>query len=109
MGIGGQGISAVAQMVLQASGESVTVTGCDMQASATTRALQRIGVPVQIGHSADHLAGIDKLIVVPAALVLNPDHPELATARALKIPMITWQERLGELLRKKTGLSVRAL
>ena len=106
MGIGGQGISAVAQMVLQASGESVTVTGCDMQASSTTRALQRIGVPVEIGHSANHLEGIDRLVVVPAALVLNPDHPELATARMRGIPLITWQEMLGELMQKKCVISV---
>ncbi len=106
MGIGGQGISAVAQMVLEAERENVIVTGCDMQASATTRALERIGVPVQIGHCADHLADIDRLIVVPAALVLNPDHPELAMARARGIPMITWQEMLGELMHKKCVLSV---
>src|SRR5438105_2489527 len=106
MGIGGQGISAVAQMVLEAEGDKVSVTGCDMQASATTRALEGIGVPVHIGHSADHLANIDKLVVVPAALVLNPDHPELVTARVRGIPMITWQEMLGELMRKKCVLSV---
>ncbi len=106
MGIGGQGISAVAQMVRKANGESVSVSGCDMQASATTRALERIGVPVQIGHSASHLAEIDRLVVVPAALVLNPDHPELATARQRGIPMITWQEMLGELMRGKCVFSV---
>jgi nitrogenase subunit NifH len=38
MGIGGQGISAVAQMALEARGNNVVITGCDMQASATTRA-----------------------------------------------------------------------
>lgn len=106
MGIGGQGISAVAQMVLKASGDSVTVSGCDMQASATTRELQRIGVPVEIGHNADHVAEIDRLVVVPAALVLNPDHPELATARSHGIPMITWQEMLGDLMQKKCVISV---
>nr|HET6902436.1 UDP-N-acetylmuramate--L-alanine ligase [Ktedonobacteraceae bacterium] len=106
MGIGGQGISAVAQMVLKANGESVTISGCDMQASATTRSLERVGVPVQIGHSASHLAEIDRLVVVPAALVLNPDHPELATARQRGIPMITWQEMLGELMRGKCVFSV---
>src|SRR5207248_1886588 len=106
MGIGGQGISAVAQMVLEAEKNNVIVTGCDMQASATTYALQEMGVPVQIGHSAEHLVGIDKLVVVPAALVLNPDHPELVTARVLGIPMITWQEMLGELMRQKCVLSV---
>jgi len=106
MGIGGQGISAVAQMVLKANGESVTVTGCDMQASATTHSLERVGIPVQIGHNASHLAEIDRLVVVPAALVLNPDHPELATARQRGIPMITWQEMLGELMRDKCVFSV---
>ena len=106
MGIGGQGISAVAQMVLEARGNNVVITGCDMQGSATTRALQDIGVPVEIGHSPDHLVNVDKLVVVPAALVLNPDHPELLTARARGIPMITWQEMLGELMREKCAISV---
>ena len=106
MGIGGQGISAVAQMVLKANGESVAISGCDMQASATTRALERVGVPVQIGHSPAHLQGIDRLVVVPAALVLNPDHPELATARERNIPLNTWQEMLGELMTGKCVFSV---
>jgi UDP-N-acetylmuramate--alanine ligase len=106
MGIGGQGISAVAQMLVEANRDTVVVTGCDMQASATTRALQEIGIPVQIGHSPDHLANIDKLVVVPAALVLNPDHPEIATAWERGIPMITWQEMLGELMQGKCVVSV---
>jgi UDP-N-acetylmuramate--alanine ligase len=106
MGIGGQGISAVAQMLAEANRDTVVVTGCDMQASATTRALQEIGIPVHIGHSADHLVDIDKLVVVPAALVLNPDHPEIATARERGIPMITWQEMLGELMQGKYVVSV---
>ncbi|HEY6406128.1 MAG TPA: UDP-N-acetylmuramate--L-alanine ligase, partial [Ktedonobacteraceae bacterium] len=92
--------------VLKASGDSVEVTGCDMQASATTRALEDVGVPVALGHSADHLAGVDRLVVVPAALVLNPDHAELTTARAKGIPMITWQEMLGELMQEKCVISV---
>ncbi|MFL5705529.1 MAG: UDP-N-acetylmuramate--L-alanine ligase [Ktedonobacteraceae bacterium] len=106
MGIGGQGISAVAQMLVEANRDTVAVTGCDMQASATTRALQEIGIPVHIGHNPDHLADIDKLVVVPAALVLNPDHPEIATARERGIPMITWQEMLGELMHGKYVVSV---
>ena len=106
MGIGGQGISAVAQMVRDAQGEQISISGCDMQASATTAALEQAGIAVQIGHSAAHVHDIDRLIVVPAALVLNPDHPELATARAQGVPIITWQEVLGELMRGKCLLSV---
>jgi len=106
MGIGGQGISAVAQMVRDAQGEQIAISGCDMQASATAAALEQVGIPVRIGHSAEHVNGIDRLIVVPAALVLNPDHPELAMARAQGVPTITWQEVLGELMRGKCLLSV---
>lgn len=106
MGIGGQGISAVAQMVLEANRESVTIGGCDMQASATTRALQEVGIPVHIGHSREHVRDIDKLVVVPAALVLNPDEPELAAARESGLPLITWQEMLGELMRGKCAVSI---
>jgi UDP-N-acetylmuramate--alanine ligase len=106
MGIGGTGISAVAQMLLKAEGEKVVISGCDMQESAITDALKRVGVPIEIGHSAEHVEDIDRLIVVPAALVLNPDHPELATARERGIPIVTWQEVLGELMRGKCLLSV---
>ncbi len=106
MGIGGQGISAVAQMVLEADRDSVTITGCDMQASATTRALQETGIPVRIGHDPEHVQDIDKLVVVPAALVLNPDASELAAARERGLQPITWQEMLGELMRGKCTLSI---
>jgi UDP-N-acetylmuramate--alanine ligase len=106
MGIGGTGISAVVQMLLNSDGENVTITGCDMQESSITQALQRVGVPVEIGHSAEHVESIDRLIVVPAALVLNPHHPELAVARERGIPIATWQEVLGELMQGKCVLSV---
>ncbi len=103
MGIGGQGISAVAQMVLQGGD---TVTGCDRQASATTRALQQAGIGIQIGHSADHLAGVDKLVISPAVTALNPHNPELLEAQRRGIPVSTWQEVLGSLMMQKCVLSV---
>lgn len=106
MGIGGQGISAVAQMVRDAQSDRIAISGCDMQASETTAALEQLGIPVRIGHSAGHTDGIDRLIVVPAVLVLNPDQPELAAARARGIAIVTWQEMLGELMHDKCLLSV---
>ena len=103
MGIGGQGISAVAQMA-QIAGE--TVTGCDRQASATTRALELAGIAVQIGHSADHLADVDTLVISPAVPALNPHNPELLAAQQRGLRVVTWQELLGELMRGKCVLSV---
>src|SRR5579884_1099969 len=103
MGIGGQGISAVAQMALLA-GE--TVTGCDRQASATTRALESAGIAVQIGHSAEHLAEVDTLVISPAVPALDPQNPELLAAQRRGIRIVTWQEVLGELMRGKCVLSI---
>ena len=60
MGIGGQGISAVAQIALQ---EGASISGCDQSASATTSMLMQKGVPVEIGHNSEHLAQADALIV----------------------------------------------
>jgi UDP-N-acetylmuramate--alanine ligase len=103
MGIGGQGISAVAQMALMGGN---TVTGCDRQFSATTRALQKAGIAVEIGHSAEHLTGVDKLVISPAVTVLNPHNPELLEAQRRGIPVSTWQEVLGSLMQQKCVLSI---
>jgi UDP-N-acetylmuramate--alanine ligase len=103
MGIGGQGISAVAQMALVTGS---VVTGCDQQASATTKALQRAGIGVQIGHSPQHLVDADALIYVPAVVALNPDNAELMAAKARGMHVMTWQEMLGELMRGKCALSI---
>ncbi len=103
MGIGGQGISAVAQMALMTGNR---VTGCDRQASATTRALEQARIPVQIGHSADHLDDVDALVISAAVPALDPCNPELLAAQQRGIRVVAWQELLGELMRGKCVLSV---
>lgn len=103
MGIGGQGISAVAQMALQAG---ATVSGCDQASSATTKALTKLGIPLEIGHSPEHLAQADALIYVPAAVAFNPRNSELLAARERGLTVMTWQEMLGQWLEGYCLLSV---
>jgi UDP-N-acetylmuramate--alanine ligase len=103
MGIGGQGISAVAQMALQAG---ATVSGCDQASSATTQALTSLGIPIELGHSPDHLHEADALIYVPAAVAFNPHNPELLAAREKGLEVMTWQEMLGRWLDGYCLLSV---
>ncbi len=103
MGIGGQGISAVAQMALQGGAR---ITGCDQLASATTSMLEQKGIPVQIGHSPEHLADADALIYVPAVEAFNPNNPELVAAKARGMLVMTWQEMLGKWMQGKCVLSV---
>jgi UDP-N-acetylmuramate--alanine ligase len=103
MGIGGQGISAVAQMALQ---EGARISGCDQSASATTGMLVQKGVSVEIGHDPKHLTDADALIYVPAIVAFNPDNPELVAAKTSGIPVITWQELMGKWMQGKLVLSV---
>ena len=103
MGIGGQGISAVAQMALVAGN---SVTGCDQRESATVKALRQAGIDIQIGHSADHLADVDTLVISPAVPALDPHNPELLAAQQRGLRVVPWQEILGELMQQKCVLSV---
>ena len=103
MGIGGQGISAVAQMAYQ---EGARISGCDQSASATTNLLVQKGVPVEIGHNPKHLAHADALIYVPAIVAFNPDNPELVAAKTSGMPIMTWQELMGKWMQGKLVLSV---
>ena len=54
IGIGGTGMSAIA-VVLRESGANVR--GSDQAESAMTERLRSLGIPVQIGHSAENVAG----------------------------------------------------
>src|SRR5215472_17612417 len=107
MGIGGHGCSAVSQLA-QALGERVS--GCEriLSDSEITRMVQDAGISVVEGHSPDHLDGVDLLVYVPAAVVFNPNNPEILAARERGIRAITWQELLGEYMRSSLGVSIAA-
>ncbi len=103
MGIAGPGMSAAAQMVFQA-GESIN--GCDHHPSATVCELEKVGINVQIGHSVDHLTDVDMLVITPAIPAIDPHNPELEEAQRRNIPIVTWQELVGNLIKDKCVLSV---
>ncbi len=97
MGIGGSGMAPIAVIAKRSGFE---VTGCDCSASSYyTEALQDCGIDIQIGHSSEHLEGVDILAVTPAVFDINPDHPELLEGRKRNIVM-TWQEFMGKYLQK---------
>jgi UDP-N-acetylmuramate--alanine ligase len=92
VGVGGYGMSGLAE-ILAARGEAVS--GCDVRDSARTRRLAERGVPVVIGHAADHATGIDGLVLstdVPA------DNPDRLAATALGVPLLHRSEVLRDLL-----------
>ncbi|HEX3160082.1 MAG TPA: UDP-N-acetylmuramate--L-alanine ligase [Gemmatimonadaceae bacterium] len=89
VGIAGAGMSALAELFAR---RGIAVTGCD---NATTAAddLRRLGITVLQGHDPVHVEGARAVVVTSA---VARDHPELARARELGLPVIRRAEALGE-------------
>jgi len=102
VGIGGAGMSGIAELSLQLG---FAVSGCDQRESAATRRLASLGAQVELGHHPSHLsAALDALVISSAIKFSNP---EVTRARDLKVPVIARAEMLGELLRMaKLGIAV---
>jgi UDP-N-acetylmuramate--alanine ligase len=97
MGIGGSGMAPIA-VIAKKSG--FDVSGCDYnETSYYSNELRDSGIDIKIGHSCEHLQGVDILAVTPAVFDINPNHPEIALARKRKI-LMTWQEFMGKYLQK---------
>jgi UDP-N-acetylmuramate--alanine ligase len=105
MGAGGSGISAVLRL---ARARGAEVTGCDMAETTTSRTLNAEGISVVVGHDAVHLQSeaYDLLLVAPAVIYLQPDHPELVAARERGLAVAEWQAFFGYLMRGSVGVSV---
>jgi UDP-N-acetylmuramate--alanine ligase len=90
VGIAGAGMSALAELFVR---RGVTVTGCDNNPSSSAEDLRRLGIPVETGHNPAHAETARALVVTSA---MPKDHPELARAHQLGIPVVRRAEALGE-------------
>lgn len=70
VGIGGVGMAALAVLLKNRGHE---VTGCDLKPTLRTKWLEEQGIAVSFGHSADHVNGVDLVIVTPAVACDNPE------------------------------------
>jgi UDP-N-acetylmuramate--alanine ligase len=100
VGIGGSGMSGIAEVLLNLG---YTVTGSDLRRSAVTDRLAAMGARVALGHDAAHLKGAH--VVVTSTAVRN-DNPEVLEARRAGVPVIPRAEMLAELMRLKYGVVV---
>ncbi len=81
IGIGGVGMSAIAQIIHQRGGK---VTGSDQATSATVARLQALGIPITVGHDAANLGDTQAIVTSTAVGVDNPEVSE-AISRGLKV------------------------
>ncbi|GAC1412821.1 MAG: UDP-N-acetylmuramate--L-alanine ligase [Gemmatimonadaceae bacterium] len=88
VGIAGAGMRALAELLAR---RGIAVTGCDANPGSTDD-LAALGIDVAKGHSPEHVDGARELIVTSA---MPRNHPELARARDLGIPITRRAEALG--------------
>jgi UDP-N-acetylmuramate--alanine ligase len=100
VGIGGIGMSGLAEVLANLGYQ---VQGSDVADSANVRRLRDKGIAVTIGHDARNLDGADVVVVSSA---VKRDNPELAAARAQRLPVVRRAEMLAELMRLKRCIAV---
>jgi UDP-N-acetylmuramate--alanine ligase len=99
-GIGGIGMSGIAE-VLHALGYQVQ--GSDQADGANVERLRKKGIKIYIGHDESHVR--DAAIIVTSSAIKN-DNPEVAAARAMKLPVVRRAEMLAELMRLKWSIAI---
>lgn len=99
--IGGAGMSAVAQLALEAG---MSVTGSDSQDGQFIGPLRAQGARIGIGFSADLLAPGTDLVVVSTAV--RADNPEVVAARERGIPVIHRAAALSGLLGARQVIAI---
>ena len=100
VGIGGAGMSAIAEILHNLN---YRVSGSDQHDSSVTRRLAGLGVTVHIGHAASHIAGAQAVVTSTA---VRADNPEVIAAHAARVPVVARAVLLAELMRLKKGIAI---
>jgi UDP-N-acetylmuramate--alanine ligase len=100
VGIGGIGMSGIAEILHNLGYQ---VQGSDVSESANVDRLRKLGIEVSIGHAAEHLKNAAVVVISSA---VKADNPEVAAARAERIPVVRRAEMLAELMRLKMTVAI---
>jgi len=100
VGIGGSGMSGIAEVMLSLGYE---VQGSDIKKNAAVRRLESQGATVFIGHDATNIRNADAVVVSSA---VNDTNPEVAAAREALLPIVPRAEMLAELMRFRYSIAV---
>lgn len=101
IGIGGIGMSALAQLMQDAG---YHVSGSDREESPTTHLLVSKGISVTIGQKAENVPRDATLVIYTEAAW--EDNPERIRAKELGLPQASYFEALGEVSRDKRTVAV---
>ena len=100
IGIGGSGMSGIAEVLLNLGYE---ISGSDLSDSSTLRRLSNLGIATHIGHHAKNVKDADAVVTSTA---VKADNPEVLAARERHIPIVPRAVMLAELMRMKQGIAI---
>jgi len=100
IGIGGTGLSAIAQVLLEKGYE---VSGSDRLGSTVTQKLQDSGVRVYIGHQPENIAGAD---LVLRSSAVTDENLEVQAAIESRIPVVKRADFLEHLIDRQECIAV---
>ncbi len=100
VGIGGSGMSGIAEVMLSLG---YAVQGSDLKPNKQTRRLEKQGATVFLGHAADNIRDADAVVVSSA---VDETNPEVASAREQLMPVVSRAEMLAELMRFRFSVAV---
>ena len=100
VGIGGSGMSGIAEVMLSLG---YAVQGSDLKRNKQTQRLESQGATVFIGHAANNIRDADAVVVSSA---VDETNPEVAAAREALMPVVSRAEMLAELMRFRYSIAV---
>jgi UDP-N-acetylmuramate--alanine ligase len=100
VGIGGSGMSGIAEVMLSLG---YAVQGSDLKRNKQTMRLESQGATVFIGHASDNIRDADAVVVSSA---VDASNPEVAAAREQLMPVVSRAEMLAELMRFRYSIAV---
>jgi UDP-N-acetylmuramate--alanine ligase len=100
VGIGGAGMSGIAEVMLNLGYQ---VSGSDQKESGVTQRLTELGAEIFLGHQAEHIKGVDAVVISSA---VKDSNPEVVAARKDRIPVVPRAEMLAEIMRFQFGIAV---
>lgn len=101
IGIGGSGMCGLAGVLLRCG---AIVSGSDRAAFKAQSRLEELGATIFLGQAPINIPSDCNLVVASAAV--KSDNPEYAEAVRRGLPLMTYAQMLGEVMKLRTGIAV---
>ncbi len=103
IGIGGSGMSGIAEVLINSGYD---VSGSDMSDSSVVKHLRALGATIFNGHLYENLGNGHQPDVVVKSTAISDENAEIQAAKDKNIPIIPRAEMLAELMRLRQGIAI---